>query len=140
LPASSALFISEEALNLARSFAPNELFEIIRERVSLLFPTKYQRRWARRLRTHFGFEREDAYQVALATFGRNFADTILGVDVFVTYDSRLIERFNTHKEAIEQRFTLMTCHLMSPYRDALLPKLFHPQNILSRFVVYQQGN
>ncbi len=131
---SETLFVSQRALNLAKSFATPELFEVFRRQVNLFLPTRYHRRWARRLRQHFGFSREDAYQIALCTFGRNLEDSLFSVAIFVTFDLRLIERFHHHQAAIQQRLQKMIVQLQLPYRRALLPETLTPQAVLSRFL------
>ena len=105
----------------------------IRARLRLLIPTKYQRRWSRRLREQFGFGREDANIVALATFGMDEQNTIFGVDALVTYDLRLIKRYDEHLSEIQDKLQRMTCQLKRPYKNALLPELSTPRDVLSLF-------
>jgi hypothetical protein len=70
LPDDHLLFISDETWNLLIKLPiPRWIIATIITRVARFVPGRYQRRWARRLRQHFGFEREDAHQLALATFG-----------------------------------------------------------------------
>jgi len=126
-----SLFVSAKALNLAQRRAPADLFAWFRQQASLLIPTRYQRRWARRLRTYWGFEREDAHQLALATFGSDIPPTLLGVTVLVTFDLRLIARFRANQPDLEVRFHRMVSQLQPPYRDALLPDVLSPDQLLS---------
>lgn len=128
----NALFMSDETWNLLiAKRAPRWIMSIITARIEHLAPLRYQRRWRRRLRQTFGFEREDAHQLALATFGSDTQGTILGVDVFVTFDKRLINRFYAHFLEIETKLCRMTAHLLSPYSRAILPELVTPGDILS---------
>ena len=63
LPPDHLLFISDETWNLLINLhVPRWIVAMIISRVERFVPRRYQRRWARRLRQHFGFEREDAYQ------------------------------------------------------------------------------
>lgn len=95
-----------------------------------MVPVKYQRRWARRLHQDHGFSREDAQLLSLATFGTDLPGSILGVDVFVTFDLRLIDRFTANYSVIERRFSRMTSHLPSPYTAAVLPEVAIPAEVL----------
>jgi hypothetical protein len=118
-------------LNLAQHFAPPAQVSALQGHVALLIPTRYQRRWARRLRTYWGFEREDAHQLALASFGSDSPPTFLGVNVLVTFDLRLIARFRANQPDLEIRFHRLTCQLQSPYCDAFLPDVLPPDQLLS---------
>lgn len=126
-------FTSAKALNLARRVAPPVLYEFLARCIAPLRLARYQRRWARRLRQQFGFEREDAHQLSLASFGCDEAGSLLSVDLFVTFDLRLLQRFHTHHADIARAFQRMTCQLALPYRDAELPQVVTPQDVLSRF-------
>ncbi|MDW8366014.1 MAG: hypothetical protein RMK49_09240, partial [Abditibacteriales bacterium] len=86
-------FTSVKALNLARRVAPPVLYEFLVRCITPLRLARYQRRWARRLQQWFGFEREDAYQLSLASFGCDEAGSFLSVDLFATFDLHLIQRF-----------------------------------------------
>src|SRR5215471_7704113 len=66
---SGSLFGSREVLNLVHMYAPAALGAFVTQRLQVSMPTRYQRRWSRRLRQRFDFGREDAHQVALASFG-----------------------------------------------------------------------
>jgi hypothetical protein len=132
-PAGS-LFGSREALNLVRMYAPAALGAFVTERVQLLTPTRYQRRWRRRLRQRFRFGREDAHQVALASFGVDETGQQFGVDYFVTFDLRIIQRCHIPHADITRCLQRMTCQLAMPYRDADLPAVLTPQTALARLL------
>ena len=135
--------MSDETWNLLMTKrVPRWIISIITARIEHFIPLRYQRRWRRRLRQTFGFEREDAHQLALATFGSDTQGTILGVDVLVTFDKRLINRktkssvseanrFYAHLLQIETKLCRMTPHLLPPYSQAILPELAIPGEILS---------
>jgi len=127
-----SLFMSDETWNLLITRrVPRWIISIITDRIERFVPMRYQRRWRRRLRQTFGFEREDAHQLALATFGSDMQGIILGVDVLVTFDERLINRFYDHLPQIEVKLRRMTNHLLPPYSHAILPELATPGEILS---------
>jgi hypothetical protein len=100
--------------------------EQIRPFLHVLVPTKYQRRWARRLHRDFGFGREDAHLLSLATFGTDLSGETFGVDLFVTFDLKLVERFSENFSVINSRFGHMVSHLSGPYKIAELPEVVTP--------------
>src|SRR4051812_16574206 len=61
-------FVSRELVNLLRLHTPTRVVAQLTPLLQVLLPTKYQRRWARRLHQDFGFGREDAHLLSLATF------------------------------------------------------------------------
>ena len=129
-PFAERFFISPELVNLLRLRVPLLAIEQIRPFLHVLISTKYQRRWARRVRQNFGFGREDAHLLSLATFGIGIAGDILGVDLFVTFDLKLIDRFNENLPGIESRFSRMVSHLQPPYTTAALPEVVTPDEAL----------
>ena len=130
---SGSLFISSQTMNLLRSHVPPDLFNRITPLLQLLLPVKYQRRFSRRLRQRFNFEREDANLLALATFGTDRAARILGVDILVTFDKRFIERFAIHYPDIQNLLMGMTSHFAVPYSSAKLPELAAPGEVIQLF-------
>jgi len=62
------LFISLETVHILEHIVSVPQRRVILRRTSPFFPTRYTRRWARRLR-EANFNREDAYLLSLATFG-----------------------------------------------------------------------
>jgi hypothetical protein len=85
---------------------------------------RYFTRWARRLR-EYGFTREDAAVLSLATFGIDNAGTILSMHYLATYDQPMINNWQSHHAAIRTRFEAMRQGLLEPYRSANLPQLLH---------------
>jgi hypothetical protein len=89
------LFISVELFNLlqahGRQVSPAETLMFLR-RVEVLYPGRYFKRWARRLR-ETGFTREDAKVLALGTFGTDAEGAVLGVQVVVTYDRPMMRKW-----------------------------------------------
>ena len=75
------LFIPIEAFNLLWAYrhqvAPGETLMILK-RTDVLYPSRYFKRWARRLRART-FSREDAKILAMGTFGTDEKGDILGV-------------------------------------------------------------
>jgi len=105
---------------------------VILRRASPLFPTRYTRRWARRLR-EANFGREDACLLSLATFGTGQLKEgrILGVGVFVTCDLALQARYQLVQSAAQKRLQRMTAQLPPPYDRASLPQVQTPREVLA---------
>jgi len=107
----------------------NSLIRFFRSHISAAQPTRYFKRWARRLR-EYGFTPEDAGVLALATFGKGSDPLLLGMHVVVTSDQPMIHRWTAQQDAIEKRLANMRKNLRKPYRDASLPTIGHPEEIL----------
>ena len=98
-------------------------------RTQVVQPTRYFKRWARRLRD-YGLTKEDAEVLALATFGTNQYADILGMHVVVTFDQPMIHQWTAQQEAIQKRLSSMQHNLTVPYSHAPLPKVQCPEDIL----------
>lgn len=122
--------VSRELVNLLRLHAPTRIVAQLAPLLQVLLPTKYQRRWARRLHQDFGFGREDAHLLSLATFGTDTSGSILGVDLFVSFDVKCLDCFVANFPAIEKRFSHMVSHLSRPYGMAELPEVATPTEAL----------
>jgi len=92
-------------------------------------PTRYFKRWARRLR-EYGFTKEDADILALATFGTTPAISALGMHVVATFDQPMMNQWEAQQAAISRRLGYMQRNLPAPYRHALLPQVQRPEDIL----------
>jgi hypothetical protein len=126
LPAED-LFISIQTLHILSHIVKVPQAQLITGKTSVLYPVKYTARWARRLR-QAGFGREDAYLLALATFGTNQIKlgSILGVHVVITYDLRMQSHFQDVRPHLNERLHRMTAQLTSPYDQARLPEVYTP--------------
>lgn len=125
------LYISPQILNILTHIVKVPQAHFIVDRTTVLYPVKYTKRWARRLR-EMGFGREDAYLLSLATFGTDQLEggRILGVHVLATYDYRLQNHFETMQSQAETRLRRMTVQLSPPYDDARLPAVETPDQIV----------
>jgi len=97
--------------------------------VEVLRPGKYFKRWARRLR-EMNFTGEDANILGLGSFGVDEEGLILGVHVIATYDQALINKYALDYEAIQEKLEAMTADLDPPFRDAGLPEVKRPEELL----------
>ena len=91
-------------------------------------PARYFKRWARRLR-EYGFTKEDAEVLALATFGTTLNGDVLGMHVIATFDQPMINQWDAHQTAIRERLSNMQRSLEVPYNSASLPTVEHPERI-----------
>lgn len=125
-----SLYISVETHHILTHIIKLPIAHRLAAHFQVLYPVRYTKRWARRLREHT-FSREDAYLLSLATFGTNSEGNILGVHVVITLDKRLVDHFSRQRQAIQQRLRRMTSHLSPPYTHATLPSVQTPEDILN---------
>ena len=90
------------------------------DRVTVLWPTRYQKRWARRLR-RFGFTGEDAKFLAYGSFSTDEDREVLGVNLVITCDRVLRDKYALDFSRILREFAAMTENLRLPYSSASLP-------------------
>ena len=79
------MFISAETANIMGRFSTWREIRLFLDTVETMYAGRYFKRWARRLR-EYGFTREDAKVLGLATYGTDAAGEVLGVEVIVTFD------------------------------------------------------
>ena len=121
------LFISIQTLHILSHIVKVPQAQLIVHKTSVLYPVKYTARWARRLR-QAGFGREDAYLLALATFGTDQIKLgkVLGVNTVITYDLRMQSHFQDVRPHLNERLHRMTAQLSPPYHQARLPEVYTP--------------
>jgi hypothetical protein len=119
------MFISAETANIMGRFSTWREVRLFLDTVETMYAGKYFKRWTRRLR-EYGFTREDAKVLGLATYGTDAAGEILGVEVVVTFDRPLINNYEARRPALQRRLQAMTAQLSQPFRDAGLPEVMHP--------------
>lgn len=131
-PGLGELFISLETVHILEHIVSVPQRRVILRRTSPFFPTRYTRRWSRRLH-EANFDREDAYLLSLATFGtdRLKGGRILGVDVFVTCDLAFRARYQSVQSAMQKRLQRMTAQLPPPYDRAIMPQVQTPREALA---------
>ena len=117
------LTISLETYNLVmvhgRQLAPAETLMLLK-RVEVLYPARYFKRWARRLRRRT-FSREDAKILALGTFGTDQEGSILGVNTIVTLDRPMVRKWQQDRGEIDSALLEMTRNLDAPYASVTAP-------------------
>lgn len=124
------LFVPLEVVHILKGFGRYLEVRMFLATVEPMASGRYIMRWARRLREH-SFTREDAHVLALATFGTDEAADVLGTDGLVTLDQPFINNFRTQERALATRLAAMTRQLPAPYRDAALPAVLRPENLLA---------
>lgn len=105
------------------------LIQFVLNRAHIARPTRYYKRWARRLRA-FGFTREDAAILALATFSIDPTARTLGIDFVATFDQPMINHWATQQTAIQAKLAAMCADIPTPYHQALTPQVLHPRAII----------
>lgn len=105
------------------------LIQLFLSQVQVAFPTRYFKRWARRLRKHH-FSREDAAILALATFGTDAQGAILSMSVVATYDQPMMTHWRLQQTIIREQFANMQIDLPQPYHQAVLPDVLRPEQIV----------
>jgi hypothetical protein len=78
----------------------------------------------------YGFTREDALVLALATYGTDSTGDILGEDALITLDQPFLNNFQIHQAELQSRLAAMTDGLPEPYRNARLPVVQHPEELV----------
>jgi len=124
-------FISPNTANILTQFAQSHLYELavhtFLQRVSVVSPARYFKRWSRRLREQ-GFTREDAAILALATFA-SWDSVFTSVNYVATFDQRMINNWLNQQTVIQARFQAMHTDLTAPYTIAKLPQVVHLDHI-----------
>lgn len=127
-----SMTITPETANILSRRSDALEVRIFLDRVSVMRRGRYFKRWARRLREH-GFTREDAKTLSYGTFGLDPTELVLGASVVVTFDQHLTRNFTTNREVLIRRLKAMTAQLRAPYRDARLPEIATPEQVLQGF-------
>ncbi len=123
LLAGKKLFIVPASDNiLSLRFATREEVRFLKRHVEIIIPTRYYKRWSRRLRA-FGFTREDANVLGFGTFGTDDEESFLGVDEVWTFDKPMVNLFEIAGEQIQKKLTAMKRDLEPPYDAAKLPEV-----------------
>jgi hypothetical protein len=123
------LCISIELCHILTHIVKVPQASLILEHTIVLFPTRYHRRWARRLR-ELNFTREDAKILACGSFATDERKEILGVNFIVTCDQALRNKYELDLPKIERQFLAMRERLRPPYTRAALPRLLTLEEFL----------
>jgi hypothetical protein len=120
----SNLFISKEVYHiLTKRVQLPQIVPLILNQVDILYPTKYHKRWIRRLQEITSFTREDAVQLAYGTFSTNQKGSMLGVTFIYSTDKKLATEYKNQYSKIEDRFHSMIQQFEKPFSKATLPEI-----------------
>ena len=126
------LFILPQTHNLLKRLEHLPRYAVIIqhffEATQVLYPGQYFKRWTRRLR-EYGFTKEDAEVLAIATFGTTLNRNVFGMHVIATFDQPMINQWKANQTAIRERLSNMQRNLAVPYNRASLPTVKHPELI-----------
>jgi len=122
-------YITLETYHILRRPQAYHIANTVLQDLHVLQRGKYLLRWRRRL-MDYTFSREDALILSYASFGVDLLASRLGVDVVVTTDIVMKERWEIEFDQIKKRFNRMTCQLKTPYRSATLPPVLTPSEVL----------
>lgn len=126
------LFVTPPAFNILQKLAQmpkySELVHLFLEQIEVALPSRYFKRWARRLR-EFGFTREDAAVLASASFSTDRKSAILGMRFVATFDQPMMRHWLSEQEFIRKRFAAMKKEIPMPYCRASLPQVLRPEQI-----------
>jgi len=106
------------------------LIQFFRQRSGIVQPARYCKRWSRRLRG-YGFSREDANVLTLATFGLDEMRAVLGSNFVATYDQPMMNNWTKREDEIADHLAAMRRDLLEPYDQVSLPLVKRPEAILA---------
>ena len=126
------LFILPQTYNLLKRLNHLSRYVVIIRRflaaTQVSYPARYFKRWARRLQ-EYGFTKEDAEVLALATFGTTSSGDILGIHMVATSDQPMINQWRAYHGKIQKRLSNMQRNLEVPYCHVSLPIVERPELI-----------
>jgi hypothetical protein len=115
------LYITPELWHLLERPANFPLATSFLPYLRILRPGRYLKRWSRRLAEE-GFSPEDALILSYASFGLDALEKTFGVEIVLTNDLRMKDRYARGFSRIEARFVRMVSQLKAPYQQATLPE------------------
>ncbi len=118
------LFISREIYHiLTNRVQLPQTIPLILQQVQVIYPTKYFKRWVRRIQETTSLTREDAVILAYGTFSTTSSQTILGVEIIATTDKKLASEIQTQREKLESKLSALIQNLNNPWSQSRLPKI-----------------
>lgn len=127
------LFILPQTYNLLKRLNHLSRYAVIIRHflaaTQVSYPARYFKRWTRRLK-EYGFTKEDAEVLALATFGTNSNGDILGMHILATSDQPMINQWRTCHSDIQKRLLHMQQNFQTPYCHVSLPTVERPELIV----------
>ena len=84
--------------------------------------------------TEEDFSHEDALILSYASFGFDVLEATFGVEVVLTNDLRMKDRYTRSSLRIETRFARMIRQLKVPYQQATLPEVVSAEELRALLV------
>jgi hypothetical protein len=128
------LYITPELWHLLERPANSPLASLFLPYFRILRPGRYLKRWSRRLAGE-GFSYEDALILSYASFGFDALEKTFGVEIVLTNDLRMKDRYARGFPRIEARFIRMIRQLKAPYQQATLPKAVSAEELRALLVL-----
>jgi hypothetical protein len=79
--------------------------------------------------TEEGFSHEDALIISYASFGLDVLEKTFGVEMVLTNDLHMKDRYARGFPRIEARFARMIRQLRAPYQQATLPEIMSAEEL-----------
>lgn len=118
------LFMSKEVYQiLTKRVQLPQLVPLLLNQVQVLYPSKYFKRWVRRIQDTTSLTREDAVILAYGTFSTTTAGNILGVETIATTDTNFDSEYNHQRKKLQTRLNSIVQNLDPPWNQAKLPKM-----------------
>jgi hypothetical protein len=125
-----SLCITDSLAYILREHSNHAAIRFVLSATTELGPTRYCRRWARRVCELAGLPYEDAMTLAFGSFGIDQERTMLGTQVVVISDRSILDKYNGHLYELRQRLDGMKTRLPSPLNTASLPVVSLPGALL----------
>ena len=120
----SDLCISQELYHiLTKRVQLPQIVPLILNRVQILYPSKYFKRWVRRIQETTSLTREDAAILAYGTFSTTTQGIILGVNTIVTTDKKFVAEYLQQRKKLRTRLKAITQNLETPWDEVSLPEM-----------------
>ena len=128
------LYITPELWHLLQRPTNSLLTSPFLPYLRILRPGRYLKRWSRRL-TEEGFAHADALILSYASFGFDALEKTFGVEMVLTNDLRMQDRYARGFPRIEARFARMIRQLQAPYQQATLPEIVSAEELWALLVL-----
>ncbi|MBN1889343.1 MAG: hypothetical protein JW850_15215 [Thermoflexales bacterium] len=127
-----ALCITDSLAYILKQQSAHAVTRFILAATTELGPTRYCRRWARRVCELADLPYEDAMTLAFGSFGIDQARSMLGVQIVVISNRSMLDKYNSHLYELRQRLDGMKARLPSPLNAASLPAVSLPDGLLGK--------
>ncbi len=127
-----SLCITDSLAYILRQHSNHTAIRFVLAATTELGPTRYCRRWARRVCELAGLPYEDAMTLSFGSFGVDQERSRLGTQLVVTSDHSMLDKYNTHLYELRQRLDSMKARLPAPLNAASLPAVALPDGLFRK--------